>query len=95
MKLDWRYCPWCYGPGVEPLSQRPYPDKRYRVACGNPRCTRKVLLPFMRYCPWCHRKVRKPWTIEGSRKRCGSCGWGVLEEFWNFCPWCGKALGDR
>ncbi|HLU49893.1 MAG TPA: serine/threonine-protein kinase, partial [Planctomycetota bacterium] len=25
MKLDWKYCPWCYGPGFDPHTKRAYP----------------------------------------------------------------------
>lgn len=95
MKLDWKYCAWCYGPGFEPASNRHYTDVRYTQRCANPRCTRKVLMPFMRYCPWCRRKVRRQWKAADSQQRCASCGWGVLSEFWDWCPWCGKPLAKR
>jgi serine/threonine-protein kinase len=94
IKLDWKYCPWCYGPGFEPLSNRIQNDRRYTQRCDNPRCSRKQLMPFMRYCPWCHRRVRKKWTITGSRDRCSRCGWGVVSSFWSYCPWCATRL-DR
>lgn len=92
MKLDWCYCPWCYGPGFEPLDTRQYRDKRYVERCDNRNCERGDLMPFMRYCPWCHRKVRKRWQIKGVRERCSRCGWGVLKEYWDHCPWCAKQL---
>ena len=92
MKLDWLYCPWCYGPGFEPLSTRHYTDRRYAARCRNPRCERKDLMPFMRYCPWCHTKVRHKWKIQGTSDACRKCGWGVLSEFWTTCPWCGTGL---
>lgn len=95
MKLDWSYCPWCYGPGFEVTTAREYPDKRYQARCSNPRCSRRLLMPFMRYCPWCRRKVRRRWTVPGSRERCPSCGWGVFKSFWDHCPWCGKRLHGR
>jgi serine/threonine-protein kinase len=94
LKLDWRYCPWCYGAGFEPLSRRPQKDRRYKYLCDNPRCTRKQLMPFMRYCPWCHRRVRKKWKVEGSRDRCKRCGWGVVPSFWSYCPWCAARLNQ-
>ncbi|MCA9151855.1 MAG: protein kinase, partial [Planctomycetales bacterium] len=94
IKLDWKYCAWCYGPGFEPLSQRPQSDRRYTHRCDNPRCQRRQLMPFMRYCPWCHRKVRKKWQIEGVREKCQRCGWGVVSSFWTHCPWCTAKL-DR
>ncbi|MCC7474977.1 MAG: protein kinase [Pirellulales bacterium] len=91
-KLDWEYCPWCYGPGFSDATERPYTDRRYEGECRNAQCKRKVLMPFMRYCPWCHTKVRTPWKIEGSKECCGKCGWGVLSEFWTHCPWCASQL---
>jgi serine/threonine-protein kinase len=92
IKLDWLYCPWCYGAGFEPLSERWYTDRRYTARCRNRKCRRKDLMPFMRYCPWCHMKVRQPWKIEGSADVCHKCGWGVLREFWTHCPWCAVKL---
>ncbi|MCZ6597191.1 MAG: serine/threonine-protein kinase [Planctomycetota bacterium] len=94
LKLDWRYCPWCYGGSVGPLSNREYSDVRYAANCSNRRCPRRELMPFMRYCPWCHTKVKRRWTIEGS-KRCPGCGWGVLKDFWSTCPWCSRTLATR
>lgn len=92
MKLDWRYCAWCYGPGFEVETNREYTDKRYRAKCAAAGCDRKLLMPWMRYCPWCHTKVRRKWKVEGVADRCKSCGWGVVGEFWSGCPWCGKSL---
>ncbi len=92
LKLDWRYCPWCYGPGFE-ASGRRYTDVRYEGRCANPGCARRDLMPFMRYCPWCRRKVRRKWKIPGSGKSCRHCGWGVVEGYWGHCPWCAKRLG--
>jgi serine/threonine-protein kinase len=93
MKLDWEYCPWCYGPGFEPSSNRQFSDVRYTGRCQNPKCTRKVLMPFMRYCPWCHRKQRRKWKIPESKQSCRHCGWGVAAGYWSHCPWCCKRLG--
>lgn len=95
MKLDWTYCAWCFGPGFDVITTREYTDVRYTARCGNPRCTRKELMPFMKYCPWCRRKVKRKWPIEGSSDKCGACGWGVVAEYWSFCPWCGKRLRNR
>jgi serine/threonine-protein kinase len=95
LKLDWRFCPWCYGPGFETNAERQYSDVRYEARCSNPNCTRKLLMPFMRYCPWCRRKVRRKWKLPGSRDTCASCGWGVFASFWDYCPWCGKSLRKR
>ncbi len=92
MKLDWRYCPWCYGPGFETAGERQYSDVRYTARCENPRCQRKLLMPFMRYCPWCHKRVRRKWKINSSTEQCQRCGWGVLRAFWNYCPWCTKKM---
>lgn len=92
MKLDWQYCPWCYGPGFEPPNDREYSDSRYVAKCSNTNCERKDLMPFMRYCPWCRRKVRRKWKLPESKDLCGSCKWGVDTEFWNYCPWCSSGL---
>jgi serine/threonine-protein kinase len=89
MKLNWRYCPWCYGSGFEPLSERAYSDKQYVAKCDNTKCREKVLMPFMRYCPTCNRKVRRAWLIPGSKHRCVRCDWGIAAH-WNHCAWCGK-----
>ncbi len=91
LKLDWPNCPWCYGAGFEISTTREFSDVRYSAQCGNPKCTRRQLMPFMRYCPWCRRKVRQKWRIEGTKEKCGRCGWGFLPEFWKFCPWCRKS----
>jgi hypothetical protein len=95
MKLDWQYCPSCFGPGFEAHSERFYPDKRYEGRCDNSACQQKLLMPFMRYCPWCRRKVRKKWPIPDCKDRCPSCRWGVVGEFWSFCPWCVKSLATK
>lgn len=95
MKLDWEYCPWCYGPGFERSSSRNFTDRRYTGRCQNPKCTRKALMPFMRYCPWCHRKQRKKWKVPGSKHTCNHCGWGVVHGYWSHCPWCCKRLGGQ
>ena len=95
IKLDWSYCPWCFGFGFEVSTAREYSDTRYAASCSNPGCSRKVLMPFMRYCPWCHRKVRRKWKLPGSNAKCTSCGWGVAKSFWDFCPWCGKKMHGR
>jgi serine/threonine protein kinase len=87
VKLDWDYCAWCYGPGFEVETNRRFSDKRYASKCANRRC-REPLMPFMRYCPWCRSKVKRPWKIEGSKHKCGSCKWGIVKEYWNFCAWC-------
>jgi len=94
MKLDWRYCPWCYGPGFEPSSDREFDDARYTARCQGTSCTRRLLMPFMRYCPWCRRKVRKKWKLAGSKHTCRNCGWGVAAEYWSYCPWCAVRLGE-
>ncbi|MEX0937615.1 MAG: serine/threonine-protein kinase [Pirellulales bacterium] len=95
LKLDWIYCPWCFGAGFEPMSNRHFSDVRYDARCANPRCTRKDLMPFMRYCPWCRTKVRRKWKIPGTSEKCQSCGWGVLSAFWRYCPWCAKTQAER
>ena len=95
LKRDWKYCPWCYGAGFDDVATRKYTDTRYNSRCANSRCTRKVLMPFMRYCPWCRTKVKRDWQLKGNRHRCPSCRWGVLPSYWVACPWCGKKLAKR
>jgi hypothetical protein len=90
-KLDWHYCPSCYGPGFEVETTRRFPDKRYTSQCANVKC-RGPLMPFMRYCPWCRAKTKRPWKLPGSSTRCPHCRWGVDTDFWHYCPWCTKAL---
>jgi hypothetical protein len=92
VKLDWDYCPWCFGAGFEPVTERRFSDRRYVGRCRNLKCERKDLMPFMRYCPWCRTKVRQNWKIAGSTHTCRKCGWGVLRDFWTHCPWCAARL---
>jgi hypothetical protein len=97
VRADWRFCPWCWGGLIGPSSSRPSRDPHYLSLCRGPRCTRRLLLPFMRYCPWCNARVQRRWPIVGSSGRCGGCGWGVLNEYWSNCPWCStpiRADGD-
>jgi serine/threonine-protein kinase len=91
VKLDWHYCPSCYGPGFESETTRRFSDKRYSARCQNEKC-RGLLMPFMRYCPWCRAKTKRPWKLAGSASRCPHCRWGVDTRFWHYCPWCTKAL---
>jgi serine/threonine-protein kinase len=95
MKLDWKYCPSCYGAGFSDYSFREYSDKRYVGRCANSSCDRKVLMPFIKYCPWCRRSVKRKWKIAGSQETCHRCGWGVLSAFWQTCPWCKAELKQR
>jgi len=90
VKLDWRYCAWCYGPQIGPQSKRRYSDRRYSAACDG--CGGK-LIPFMRYCPWCHVRVRSRWPLAKNARKCGGCHQATLPEFWSHCPWCGRASG--
>jgi len=94
MKLNWKYCPWCYGSGFEPLSKRVYSDKQYVARCDGAKCREKVLMPFMRYCPTCNRKVRRLWLIPGSKHRCSRCDWGIATH-WSHCAWCGKTQESK
>lgn len=87
LKLDWKNCAWCYGYGFEAETNRRYSDKRYVARCASPHC-KQPLMAFTKYCPWCRSKVKKPWKLEGSKKTCRSCKWGIAHEFWNFCAWC-------
>jgi len=92
MKLDWRFCPWCFGKEVGPRSDREYSDRRYTGRCANPVCKRKHLMPFMRYCPWCRRRVKRPWKIAHAKDKCRACGWDVLSTYWEHCPWCSTRI---
>ena len=94
-KPDWRFCPWCYGPGFKRVSEREYSDRAYTERCRNPGCERKLLMPFMRYCPWCRRKPRQRWKIPGVKHHCERCGSGVHPDYWSSCPWCAKTLPKR
>ncbi len=91
VKLDWHYCPACYGPGFEVETTRRFTDKRYVAKCQNEKC-RGPLMAFMRYCPWCRAKVKRPWKLPGSAARCPHCRSGVDTDYWHYCPWCTKAL---
>ncbi|MHC5020007.1 MAG: protein kinase domain-containing protein [Planctomycetota bacterium] len=91
MKLDWSYCPWCWGAAVGPKSDREYSDRRYSAKCANRGCERRHLMPWMRYCPWCHTKVKRPWR-EQLPGQCRKCRWGVDTEHWSHCPWCTTKL---
>ncbi|MEM6638622.1 MAG: serine/threonine-protein kinase [Pseudomonadota bacterium] len=90
-KLDWVYCPTCYGPGFEVETTRQFPDKRYTATCHKESCG-GPLMPFMRYCPWCHTKTKQAWSLSNSNDHCERCGWGVASEFWTYCPWCRCSL---
>lgn len=94
-KLDWRFCPWCHGPGFADVEEREYGDRRYSARCSGARCTRRLLMPFMRYCPWCRTKVRRRWKVPGSADRCRGCGLGVVAGFWEHCPWCARAITKK
>jgi serine/threonine-protein kinase len=91
-KLDWRFCPWCYGRSFRQVANRAYSDRAYSARCANTSCSRRQLMPFMRYCPWCQRKVRRPWKVGDGKHRCGRCRWGVLPGYWSYCPWCRAKL---
>ena len=93
-KLDWRFCPYCFGGAFRTVSEREYTDKRYAARCTNSRCERKQLAPFMRFCPWCRTKVTRKWTFAGADGRCKKCGWGVLKEDWEHCPWCTSRITE-
>jgi serine/threonine-protein kinase len=92
MKKDWRFCPSCYGPSYE-TDGRSYSDVRYTARCSAKRCSRRLLMPFLRYCPWCNAKVRRRWPLSEKAGKCRRCGWGVAGEFWSFCAWCGLRQG--
>jgi len=86
---EWRYCPWCYGPGFASPSERRTPGVHYHSRC---RYCGGGLQRFMRYCPWCRRKVRRAWKVKVFPEVCTSCGGPVDSEFWHYCPWCRRGL---
>jgi serine/threonine-protein kinase len=86
---EWRFCPWCYGPGFESPSSVRSAGVHYHAQCKY--CGGK-LMRFMRYCPWCRRKVRNPWQVQPFPEICGKCGWSIDTSFWNHCPWCKQIL---
>jgi len=86
---QWRFCPWCYGPGFKSPSSVSSISVRYQARC---RFCKGPLMRFMRYCPWCRRKVRRPWQVRPFPEICGRCGWSVDSDFWNYCPWCKQKL---
>jgi len=90
VKLDWRFCSWCFGAAIGPSATREYTDRLYTARCSSPSCKRKVLMPFMRYCPWCRTKVTRKWKVSDSDRKCQRCGWGTLPDYWEWCPWCGR-----
>ncbi len=91
VKLDWKYCAWCYGAAIGPQSTRRYTDQRYAARCTG---CRGQLLPFSRYCPWCRVRVKRPWTVGRSSGTCTRCKNVSLPRFWACCPWCGTATED-
>lgn len=94
VKLDWKFCPWCYGGAVGPVSDREFTDRRYTARCTKSGC-RRPLMPFMRYCPWCNTKVRRRWPLGESHERCHACGTGIVREYWDFCAWCSTKVRGK
>jgi len=86
---EWRYCPWCYGPGFKSPAEKRTPHVRYHSRC---RYCKGKIMRFMRYCPWCRRKVRQPWRVRPFPEICTRCGWSIDSAFWNYCPWCRQNL---
>jgi len=86
---EWRFCPWCYGPGFDSQSSTGSAKAHYHAQCKY--CGGK-LMRFMHYCPWCHRRVRQSWDVRPFPEVCGRCNWPVDTNFWNYCPWCKQNL---
>ena len=86
---EWRFCPWCHGPGFVPQHYEQSLKVSYHARCK--KCGGK-LIRFMRYCPWCHRKVKRPWDVRPFPELCSKCSWPVDSDFWNYCPWCKQNL---
>ncbi len=87
---EWRFCPWCWAPGLPGADGRQRKNMRYKVACG--KCE-GPMIEGMRYCPWCHAKRTSAIQIPALPNECRGCRSSVIREFWDFCPWCAKALG--
>ena len=88
MLPEWSYCPWCYGPGYEPIQTKATTGLRAHGTCR--RCHGK-LWRFMRYCPTCKSKV-PPWSVPVFPETCTQCKGPVDHEFWHYCPWCAGGL---
>lgn len=86
---EWKYCPWCFGPGFASPCTVHTKSARYHTTCKH---CRGKLMRFMRYCPWCRRKVRRPWQVRPFPEICTHCNWSVDTTFWNYCPWCRQRL---
>jgi len=86
---DWKFCPWCYGPGFCKVSRIQSQDARYGGRC--PKCRSTRLLPHMRHCPWCNARQR-PWRTRPLQARCPACKSSIAATYWDHCPWCAKAL---
>ncbi len=86
---EWRFCPWCYGPGFDSPSPVRSKGFRYHTKCAY---CRGRLMRFMRYCPSCRRKVRRSWLVPSFSEICNKCHWPVDSNFWNYCPWCTQRL---
>ena len=86
---EWRYCPWCYGPGFDSPSETKSTGVRYHGKCRH--CGGK-LMRFMVYCPWCQRKVQRPWRVSAFGEICSKCHGPVDTDFWIHCPWCTQQL---
>lgn len=89
LRNEWRYCPWCWGPGFDGASGRVQLDPRYRMWC---RQCEKPLIEGMGYCPWCHAKCSQPVRIPELGGSCPRCKGAVSRDFWEYCPWCVRTL---
>ena len=89
MLPQWRFCPWCHGPGFEPQPPEPNPKLATHEHC---RHCHTPLARFMRYCPQCRRKIQRPWQAPRFPEICSKCHWPVDSEYWNYCPWCTSPL---
>ncbi len=86
---EWRYCPWCYGPGFKSPSKSKTKGVRYHGKC---RYCGGRLMRFMRYCPWCRRKVHRPWPVPLMPEKCSKCRGSIDTNYWKYCPWCREKL---
>ena len=75
VKLDWHYCPSCYGPGFEVETTRRYADRRYGAKCQNEKCRGPLMPSCAAVRGAC--KTKRPWKLPGGETRCPHCRWGV------------------
>ena len=90
VRLEWKYCPWCFKGRFADTLDRPHSDRRYTERCSNRACPDRRMMPFMHYCPTCKTKAKRPPRCQDGEKPCPHCRWPIPAGYWNRCAWCGK-----